>query len=270
MLLSELNGEYQKKRMIVYTADGTKPIVHNIEVAPIFGNIYMSRLEKSDTRSYAACDLYLYLEDCGVGLLVGTAAEDDSLELVEGQVRRYRVSSDGEFLAMIRDCINTGSYISLIYIELVKLLDESLVPGCFEARKIFAEKQRAKREAERAQREAEEAAYVKERNEAAQKKVAQAIIGWKRSSGKEEKRLRKKWKKPENFSGFFLLLGKQNQVFIGSYSVEAKRRLKSTCWRSKQEQISDRRPVFFRLKKRFSVFVICFWLASATKNCSDS
>ena len=82
---------------------------------------------------------------------------------------------DGEFLAMIRDCINTGSYISLIYIELVKLLDESLVPGCFEARKIFAEKQRAKREAERAQREAEEAAYVKERNEAAQKKVAQAI-----------------------------------------------------------------------------------------------
>lgn len=83
-------------------------------------------------------------------------------------------------------------------------------------------------------------------------------IGWKRSSGKEEKRLRKKWKKPENFSGFFLLLGKQNQVFIGSYSVEAKRRLKSTCWRSKQEQISDRRPVFFRLKKRFSVFVICF------------
>ena len=169
MLLSEINGEYQKKRMIVYNADGTKPIVHNIEVAPIFGNIYMSRLEKSDTRSYAACDLYLYLEDCGVGLLVGTAAEDDSLELVEGQVRRYRVGSDGEFLAMIRDCINTGSYISLIYIELVKLLDESLVPGCFEA-KIFAEKQRAKREAERAQREAEEAAYVKERNEAAQRK----------------------------------------------------------------------------------------------------
>ena len=144
MLLSEINGEYQKKRMIVYNADGTKPIVHNIEVAPIFGNIYMSRLEKSDTRSYAACDLYLYLEDCGVGLLVGTAAEDDSLELVEGQVRRYRVSSDGEFLAMIRDCINTGSYISLIYIELVKLLDESLVPGCFEARKIFAEKQIAR------------------------------------------------------------------------------------------------------------------------------
>ena len=61
MLLSEINSEYQKKRMIVYNADGTKPIVHNIEVAPIFGNIYMSRLEKSDTRSYAACDLYLYL-----------------------------------------------------------------------------------------------------------------------------------------------------------------------------------------------------------------
>lgn len=40
MLLSEINGEYQKKRMIVYNADGTKPIVHNIEVAPIFGNIY--------------------------------------------------------------------------------------------------------------------------------------------------------------------------------------------------------------------------------------
>lgn len=96
------------------------------------------------------------------------------------------------------------------------------------------------------------------------------LIRWMRSSGKEEKRLRKKWKKPEIFSGFFLLLGKQNQVFIGSYSVEAKRRLKSTCWRSKQEQISDRRPVFFRLKNRFSVFVICFWLASATKNCSDS
>lgn len=318
MLLSEINGEYQKKRMIVYNADGTKPIVHNIEVAPIFGNIYMSRLEKSDTRSYAACDLYLYLEDRGVGLLVGMAAEDDSLELVEGQIRRYRVGSADEFLAMIRDCINTGSYISLIYIELVKLLDESIVPECFEARKIFAEKQRAKREAERAQREAEEAAYVKERNEAAQKKVAQAIEtlknggrlvnfdveifksrynsssysifnylarqygvkipiktqGWINSSlldiTVEEKRLRKKWKKPENFSGFFLLLGKQNQVFIGSYSVEAKRRLKSTCWRSKQEQISDRRPVFFRLKKRFSVFVICFWLASATKNCSDS
>lgn len=54
-------------------------------------------------------------------------------------------------------------------------MDESLVPGCFEARKIFAEKQRAKREAERTQREAEEAAYVKERNEAAQKEVAQAI-----------------------------------------------------------------------------------------------
>lgn len=67
MLLSEINSEYQKKRMIVYNADGTKPIVHNIEVAPIFGNIYMSRLEKSDTRSYAACDLYLYLEDHGVG-----------------------------------------------------------------------------------------------------------------------------------------------------------------------------------------------------------
>lgn len=65
-------------------------------------------------------------------------------------------------------------------------------------------------------------------------------------------------------------IGKQNQVFIGSYNVEAKRRLKSTCCRSKQEQISDRRPVFFRLKNRFSVFVICFWLASATKNCSDS
>ena len=145
MLLSEINGEYQKKRMIVYNADGTKPIVHNIEVAPIFGNIYMSRLEKSDTRSYAACDLYLYLEDRGVGLLVGMAAEDDSLELVEGQIRRYRVGSEDEFLAMIRDCINTGSYISLIYIELVKLLDESLVPGCFEARKIVAEKQRAKR-----------------------------------------------------------------------------------------------------------------------------
>ena len=47
MLLSEINGEYQKKRMIVYNADGTKPIVHNIEVAPIFGNIYMSRLEMS-------------------------------------------------------------------------------------------------------------------------------------------------------------------------------------------------------------------------------
>lgn len=115
MLLSEINGEYQKKRMIVYNADGTKPIVHNIEVAPIFGNIYMSRLEKSDTCSYAACDLYLYLEDHGVGLLVGTAAEDDSLELVEGQVRRYRVGSEGEFLAMIRDRINTGSYISLVY-----------------------------------------------------------------------------------------------------------------------------------------------------------
>ena len=28
MLLSEINGEYQKKRMIVYNADGTKPIVH--------------------------------------------------------------------------------------------------------------------------------------------------------------------------------------------------------------------------------------------------
>ena len=27
MLLSEINGEYQKKRMIVYNADGTKPIV---------------------------------------------------------------------------------------------------------------------------------------------------------------------------------------------------------------------------------------------------
>lgn len=175
MLLSEINSEYQKKRMIVYNADGTKPIVHNIEVAPIFGNIYMSRLEKSDTCSYAACDLYLYLEDHGVGLLVGTAAEDDSLELVEGQVRRYRVGSDGEFLAMIRDCISTNSYISLIYIELVKLLDESLVPGCFEARKIFAEKQKARREAERAKREAEEAAYVNERNEAAQKKIAQAI-----------------------------------------------------------------------------------------------
>lgn len=82
--------------------------------------------------------------------------------------------------------------------------------------------------------------------------------------------IERKWKKPENISGFFLLLGKQNQVFIGSYNVEAKRRLKSTCCRSKQEQISDRRPVFFRLKNRFSVFVICFWLASATKNCSDS
>lgn len=90
MLLSEINGEYQKKRMIVYNADGTKPIVHNIEVAPIFGNIYMSRLEKSDTRSYAACDLYLYLEDRGVGLLVGTAAEDDSLELKDWfMVRTY-------------------------------------------------------------------------------------------------------------------------------------------------------------------------------------
>jgi hypothetical protein len=42
-------------------------------------------------------------------------------------------------------------------------------------KKLVAEKQRAKREAERTQREAEEAAYVKERNEAAQKKVAQAI-----------------------------------------------------------------------------------------------
>lgn len=30
-------------------------------------------------------------------------------------------------------------------------------------------------------------------------------IGWKRSSGKEEKRLRKKWKKPEKFSGFFFV-----------------------------------------------------------------
>ena len=70
MLLSEVNGEYQKKRMIVYNADGTKPIVHNIEVAPIFGNIYMSRLEKSDTCSYAACDLYLYLEDHGMMELI--------------------------------------------------------------------------------------------------------------------------------------------------------------------------------------------------------
>lgn len=30
-------------------------------------------------------------------------------------------------------------------------------------------------------------------------------IRWMRSSGKEEKRLRKKWKKPEIFSGFFFV-----------------------------------------------------------------
>ena len=87
---------------------------------------------------------------------------------------------------------------------------------------------------------------------------------------KRREAFEKEMEKASDILRLFLLLGKQNQVFIGSYSVEAKRRLKSTCWRSKQEQISDRRPVFFRLKNRFSVFVICFWLASATKNCSDS
>lgn len=175
MLMSEINGEYQKKRMIVYNADGTRPIIHNIEVAPLFGHIYMGRLEKSDSRSWMSCELYLYLEDRGVGLMVGTASDDDSVEFVEEQIQRHRVGSEDEFLSMIRDCVNTGSHIRLVDIELVKLLDESLVPGCFESRKIFAEKQKARREAERAKREAEETAYVNERNEAAQKKIAQAI-----------------------------------------------------------------------------------------------
>lgn len=175
MLLNEIHSEYQKKRMIVYNADGTKPIIHNIEVAPLFGNIYMSRLEKSDTCSYESCDLYLYLEDRGIGLLVGRAAAYDRLEDIEAQVRRYRVSSEHEFLALIHDSIASGAYVQLTYIELVKLLNASLVAGCWEARKAFAEKQNAKREAERQRREAEDAAYVEERNAQAHEKVAQAV-----------------------------------------------------------------------------------------------
>lgn len=175
MLVNQTGGEFQKKRMICYNADGTKAVIHNFMVTPFSGDVYRSDCIKEDNCSYEYCTLYLWISDKEIGVEIGRFAADNGVDESMESVRRAHMDSVDAFMEKIHACIATGCHIQLTEIKLVELLDASLVPACWEARKAFAEKQQAKYQAAKERREAEEAAFVKEQNEEAEKLIAQAV-----------------------------------------------------------------------------------------------
>lgn len=175
MLVSQTGGEFQKKRMICYNADGTKAVIHNFMVTPFSGDIYRSECIKDDNCNYEHCILYLWIPEKEIGVEIGRVAADNGVDESMESVRRAHMESVEAFMEKIRVCIAAGAHVQLTEIKLVELLDASLVPACWEARKLYAEKLRARYQAGKERREAEEAAFVKEQNEEAEKLVVQAV-----------------------------------------------------------------------------------------------
>ena len=177
MKLDEIKTEYEQHKVFMYAADGNKVVRHNKKMRKIDGNIYIGEVDK-DSYGQTSFSIYLVFDGVECGVCAGSCSgwyleEENGVELV---VERVGESATINGILAIAHClIENQEHITMLMVEFINQIRPELVPAMMESRRLFAER-KAKEHAEReAERKAEEAAFIREKNDQADKVVDKAI-----------------------------------------------------------------------------------------------
>jgi len=175
MMIRDLSTQFETHRVITYNFTRDKAVYHNVEMRQAKGCIYIGE-PKPDEYGRNYCVTYAYFADKGIGIAMGTYADDADLQWVLNDAAYHHLDRDWPvYLIHAKQAIDAGYWFTVLEVELLKNIAPELVDGANEARRIHKERSEAKRRAEEQKRQEEDALYVKEQNEQAFKLIDKAI-----------------------------------------------------------------------------------------------
>jgi hypothetical protein len=173
--LSDLETEWERKRVITYNVDQTKAVYHARWMQQIGGNLYRGETEKRRGASYDVCDLYICYPGKSAGMWVAQVDTSEDTVIVMEKISMYQMDTAEQFLQTIQRKLLNDEYFRYIEIEMIKTLAPELENPMWESRKRYAEQLLGEREERRKQQEEADRQYVDEKNTAAQEIVETSL-----------------------------------------------------------------------------------------------
>lgn len=181
MKLSELETVFESKRVIMYNTRGDKAIYHNKNVCHIGASLYCGEIIKEEYNDH--CNLFIFFDDISVGLWIGTARADYTVDELMEMLNRNQFDILENFKTNIQSRILNDQYFTLTEIEFSKYIDPNLESQMWESRKNYGiNREKIERE-RREKREAEDQAYIQKQNDKAQQIVDKVISILKSGNG---------------------------------------------------------------------------------------
>lgn len=176
MKLRELTAPFERKKVVTYKADRTTAFVKGIELQPVCGTLYRDATTYDDGHR-GRCSLYAYFDCVGLGIYLNALYNSDERDLdeIQGLGEQMPISSLEAYTIDLVHRAKSQEFISHAELEFARLAIPDRFPDFQSARRVFDETWAQRQAEKRAKRKAEEAAFCKEKNNAAQESVDQAI-----------------------------------------------------------------------------------------------
>lgn len=174
MKLIDYNNERSTKRVIMYNHNQTKALYHNKQLMHIEGNLYIGEFEYDCNGPY--CDAFAIWPEIDVGIWLGSVSgkwEDETDVL--SSMERTGYDTLENFKRMVNTKLENSQHFRFTEIEMMKLVDASMVDAMWESRKRFAENRKLKEEARRKEQAEKEAALLAERKKEAEEIINEAL-----------------------------------------------------------------------------------------------
>ena len=173
MILQEINTPFMTKRCITYNKDQTKALYHHRKIQLVKGNIYRGETQPDPYKD--RCDIYALYDGSPVALWMGNVRLDYTVDEVLENLQRKHCLTLKDYLANVREKIQTPNHFMLIELEFIKHVAPELEESMKNARHAFYIQQKRKSEARQQKQDAEDAAFVSVKNEEAQQAVTDAL-----------------------------------------------------------------------------------------------
>lgn len=174
MKLNEVAGAFEKKRVIMYNADQTKAVYHNISMRQMCKNIYLGEPNRDEWGNHHVA-VFAWFEEKAIGIMlcqVNEAYDDaDAIRCVQ----EAHMDSVGSFIEFSKARIEAGQWFKLPEVELLANLAPELVPQAVDSRRRWREAVEAKNAERKRKLQEEEAVYVTAQNEQAQAIINKAV-----------------------------------------------------------------------------------------------
>ena len=176
MKLSELPGEYARRKIITYAQDHNTAIEKNKDLQQIQGRLYKG---KNDTDHYGqvTCRLYVYYEDLNIGIDIGAIyyPDEKTADEIVPKMSASLLQGPGAFIEELDHAVLAVQRITNAEIALARHIAPDKVPTYIAARQRRRDMDDERQAAERAKQADADAAYCEERNAETQRILDAAL-----------------------------------------------------------------------------------------------
>lgn len=172
MEIRDMKLTYVKRRVITYNYKGDKTVYHNMDVAPIMGNVYVGKFE-SDAYNHEYTDVYVFWPGVKVGLFFSKYATYTDITDIIDHVRSAGCDSQNRFIERIGRAIRKDNHVSLNELRMLEHIAPIMITPARKARESHIARLRANQQKKIKVREERERLFVAEK----QKEFESAING---------------------------------------------------------------------------------------------